>query len=312
LPAWCCSRSHPEAGGIRLASIRSAEGIMRKLGILTTLMLACLVAAPVAAQDKADKNNKDNRGTLGGVLDTLGSVLGTGPQKLHGTVVLSEGSTFVLRSDDGRTYRVDAASLDPQKAQALTPGQTVTVNARGGGQAGVLTASEITPDATRSGKTFQTVSGTVQEASRQRVLFKTRDGLVLPVDVSNINGLPYLAANQPATLYYEQGSKQEIVGVWVQPGTGQASASQQNTPPPPASAPSASVASPQSIEGLVESIGVAELKLQTSDGQAITVDTSGVDRQALRAIGPGDIVTVTGKGGTTPDRFVAQSVAPRR
>jgi hypothetical protein len=284
---------------------------MRKLAILTTLALACLVAAPVGAQDKQDKNNKDNRGTLGGVLDTLGSVLGTGPQKLHGTVVLSEGSTFVLRTDDGKTYRVDAASLDPQKTQALAPGQTVTVNARGGGQAGVLAANEITPDAKSSGKTFQTVSGTVQEANRQRVLFKTRDGLVLPVDVSNVNGLPYLAANQPATLYYEQGSKQEIVGVWVQPGTGQASASQQSTPPP-ASAPSASVSSPQSVEGLVESIGVAELKLQTSDGHAITVDTSGVDRQALRAIGPGDVVTVTGKGGTTPDRFVAQSVEPRR
>jgi hypothetical protein len=272
---------------------------MRKLGILTTLALACLVAAPVAAQDK---NNKDNRGTLGGVLDTLGSVLGTGPQKLQGTVVLREGSTFVLRTDDGKTYRVDTASLDPQKTQTLAPGQTVTVNARSGGQAGVLTASEITPDAKSSGKTFQTVSGTVQEANRQRVLFKTRDGLVLPVDVSTVNGLPYLAANVPATLYYEQGPKQEIVGVWVQPGTGQASAT----------APSASVSSPQSIEGLVESIGVAELKLQTSDGHAITVDTSGVDRQALRAIGPGDVVTVTGKGGATPDRFVAQSVEPRR
>jgi len=52
---------------------------MRKLAILTTLALACLVAAPVAAQDKQDKNN---RGPLGGVLDTLGSVLGTSPQKL--------------------------------------------------------------------------------------------------------------------------------------------------------------------------------------------------------------------------------------
>jgi translation initiation factor IF-1 len=293
------------------------EGIMRKLAILTTLALACLVAAPVAAQDKQDKNNnKDNRGPLGGVLDTLGNVLGTGPQKLHGTVVLSEGSTFVLRTDDGKTYRVDAASLDPQKTQALTPGQTVSLNARGGGQAGVLTASDIAPDAKSTGKTFQTVSGTIQEASRQRVLFKTREGLVLPVDVSNVNGLPYLAANQPATLYYEQGQKQEIVGVWVQPGSGQASASQQNTPPPAtapsASAPSASVPSPASIEGLVESIGVSELKLQTNDGHAITVDTSGIDRQALRAIGPGDVVTVTGRGGASPDRFVAESVQPRR
>jgi len=42
------------------------------------------------------------------------------------------------------------------------------------------------------------------------------------------------------------------------------------------------------------------------------VDTSGVDRQALRAIGPGDAVTVTGKSGASPDRFVAQSVQPKR
>ena len=286
---------------------------MRKLGILTTLALVLAVAGPLAAQDKQDK--RDNKGGLGGVLDTLGSVLGTGPQKLHGIVVVTEGSTFVLRTDDQRTYRVDAAALDPQKKGALTPGQTVSVTARGG-QAGVLTASDITPDAKSSGKAFATVSGTIQEAGRQRVLFQTRDGLVLPVDVGDINGLPYLAANQPATLYYEQGSRQEIVGVWIQPGTGQPAASQQNTPPPatapPASAPSASVSSPQSVEGLVESIGVAELKLQTSDGRSVTVDTSGVDRQALRAIGPGDVVVVTGNGTSTPDRFVAKSVQPRR
>src|SRR5207245_10493212 len=114
-----------------------------------------------------------------------------------------------------------------------------------------------------------------------------------------------LAASQPATLYYEQGPRQEIVAVWVQPGSGQPSASQPNTsqqtasqqpspspssaPPastPSSTAPSASVSSPQSIEGQVESIGVAELKLQTSDGRAVTVDTSGVDRPALRAISP--------------------------
>ena len=83
---------------------------------------------------------------------------------------------------------------------------------------GVLTATDVTPDPKGGGKAFQFVSGTVQEAGRQRVLFKTRDGLVLPVDASNITGLPYLASNQPATLYYEQGQRQEIVGVWIQPG----------------------------------------------------------------------------------------------
>ena len=283
---------------------------MRRLAAFTTLALILAAAAPLAAQDKQDSQNKqDSKGGLGGVLDTLGNVLGTGTQKLHGTVVANEGSTFVLRTDDHRTYRVDAASLDPQKVSALTPGVTVSVTARGGGQAGVLTPTDVTPDPKGGGKAFQAVSGTVQEAGRQRVLFKTRDGLVLPVDVSNINGLPYLAPNQPATFYYEQGPRQEIVGVWIQPGTAETSATSTGGS---ASAPSASVSAAQSLEGSVESVGVSELKLQTSDGRSVVVDTSGVDRQALRAIGPGDAVTVTGKSGASPDRFVAQSVQPKR
>ena len=297
---------------------------MRKLAILTTCVLVLAIATSGAvAQDKQDKSSKDNKGALGGVLDTLGSVLGTGPQKLHGTVVLTEGPTFVLRTDDRRTYRVDTASLDPQKVRIVTPGQTLSVSARGGGQAGVLTATEITPDTNGSAKTFQTVSGTVQEAGRDRVLFKTREGLVLPVDVGNISGLPYLAANQPATLYYEPGSRQEIVGVWIQPGTGQAAQSSSaptsppsSSPPSPTassqSSPSASVSTAQSLDGVVESIGMSELKLRANDGRSLTVDTSNVDKQALRAVAPGDLVTVTGEGGTTGERFVAQSVQPRR
>jgi hypothetical protein len=281
---------------------------MRRWAAFTTLALILAAAAPLAAQDKP--NTQDSKGALGGVLDTLGNVLGTGTQKLHGTVVANEGSTLVLRTDDHRTYRVDAASLDPQKVSALTSGQTVSVTSRGGGQAGVLTATDVTPDPKGGGKAFQSVSGSVQEAGRQRVLFKTRDGLVLPVDVSNITGLPYLAPNQPATLYYEQGPRQEIVGVWIQPGTAEASAPSMGASS--ASAPSASVSAAQSLEGSVESVGVSELKLQTSDGRSVVVDTSGVDRQALRAIGPGDAVTVTGKSGGSPDRFVAQSVQPKR
>ena len=308
---------------------------MRTLAIITTLALALSCAAPASAQDKQDKQDKNSRGPLGGVLDTLGNVLGTGTQKLHGTVVLTEGSTFVLRTDEGRTYRVDTASLDPTKTRALTRGQTVSVTARGGGQAGVLTASDIATDAKSSAKSFQTVTGTVQEAGRERVLFKTRDGLVLPIDVSSVNGLPYLAANQPATLYYEQGPKQEIVGVWIQPGTAaaaqqpatdraQSSADRERAQQPSAdreraqqpadrdTSPSASVPSAQSLDGVVESLGVSQLTLQTSGGRAVTVDTSGIDRQSLRGIAPGDTVTVTGRPGTTGDRFVAQSVQLRR
>jgi hypothetical protein len=125
----------------------------------------------------------------------------------------------------------------------------------------------------------------------------------LPIDVGSINGLPYLAANQPARLYYEQGPKQEVVGVWIQPGTGQAAQTQPS--------PSASV-STQSVEGVVDSIALSEIKMRTSDGRSLTVDTSGVDRQSLRGVTPGDTVTITGAADTSGDRFVAQSVQARR
>src|SRR5262245_16357281 len=130
---------------------------MRKVAILTTFALVLAAASGAAAQDKQDRQGKDSKGGLGGVLDTLGNVLGTGPQKLHGDVVVTDGSTFVLRTDDGRTYRIDMASIDPRKVSNIAPEQTVSVTARGGGQAGVLTATDITPDAKSSAKTFQTV-----------------------------------------------------------------------------------------------------------------------------------------------------------
>src|SRR5437867_4441454 len=55
---------------------------MRRLAAFTTLAFILAAAAPLAAQDKQDSQNKqDSKGGLGGVLDTLGNVLGTGTQK---------------------------------------------------------------------------------------------------------------------------------------------------------------------------------------------------------------------------------------
>jgi hypothetical protein len=72
------------------------------------------------------------------------------------------------------------------------------------------------------------------------------------------------------------------------------------------------VPSAQTVEGLVQSVGIGTLTLQTGAGQTVTVDTSRVDREALRAIAPGDVVAVRGTGGGTSDRFVAESVQARR
>jgi hypothetical protein len=51
---------------------------------------------------------------------------------------------------------------------------------------------------------------------------------------------------------------------------------------------------------------MSEIKMRTSDGRSLTVDSSGVDRQSLRGVPPGDTVTITGAADVSGDRFVAQ------
>jgi translation initiation factor IF-1 len=287
---------------------------MNVIVILTALIVALVGAAPAGAQDKDSKDSKD-RGGIGGVLDTLGGLLGSGASnKLHGAVVTAHDTTVVLRTDDKRSVRVDTASIDPQVRQQLVPGQKVTVTARGGGD--VLTASDIQVEQGQAApQAFSRVTGTVQERTNGRILFKTKEGLTLPVDTSQIRGLPYLAANTPATLIYEQGPKQEINAVWIEAGDSAVSASPAAEPAaqptgsqPAASLPSGAPGAGEKLEGLVESVGMSELTVQTADGRHIRVDIAGVDRNMLASVRPGDIVTVTGNATTDPDKFSANSI----
>ena len=51
------------------------------------------------------------------------------------------------------------------------------------------------------------MEGTIQQAKGNQVVFKTKDGLPVSLDVSSIKGLPALSPNAPATLFYEQGAQ---------------------------------------------------------------------------------------------------------
>ena len=58
---------------------------MNLIVILTALVVALVGAAPASAQEK---DSSKDRGGIGGVLDTLGGLLGSGTSnKLHGAVV---------------------------------------------------------------------------------------------------------------------------------------------------------------------------------------------------------------------------------
>jgi hypothetical protein len=179
---------------------------MRAIVILTAMLIG---VTPAAGQER------DRAGGLGGVLDTLTGLLG-GISKVPGTVVLARDTTIVFRTDDGRTLRVDTASLAPDLRTRLQPGQGATLTARGAGS-DIVTATEVQLDQAGTGRTFQRVEGTVQERTQDRVLFRTRDGLTLPVDTSRIRGLPAFQPSDPAPLIYEQGPRQELVAVWLEP-----------------------------------------------------------------------------------------------
>jgi translation initiation factor IF-1 len=259
--------------------------------ILTALLLA---TGPAVAQER------ERGGGLGGVLDTLGGLLGGGLNKTHGTVVLARDTSLVFRTDDGRTLRVDTASLDADARGRLQAGQAATLSARGTGD--VLTATDVQLDQAGSARTFQRVSGTVQERTQDRILFKTREGLTVPVATSSIRGLPALKANDPATLIYEQGPRQELVAVWIEPGDAAVGSTTSE------SMPSASLPDRRTVQGTVESIDTAGLTLSLGDGRRMEVDASGLDRTALAAVRPGDRVTVTGTPDAGQGRFVAASL----
>jgi hypothetical protein len=265
--------------------------------VIVTVTLLLAAAGPAAAQER-----EQGGGRLGGVLDTLGGLLGGGG-KAHGTVVLARDSAVVFRTDDGRTLRVDTASLETDTRRRLQAGQAATIVVRGAG-GDVVTATEAQIDQANAGRRFSAVRGTVQERTADRLVFRTREGFTLALETARIRGLPSFKPDDPATLFYEQGPRQEIVTVWVEPGDATGAGR-------PDSMPSASLPDRQTLEGTVESLGIAGLTLRLSDGRRMEVDARGLDRGALDAVRPGDRVTVTGAS-DPGGRFVAASLARAR
>jgi len=266
---------------------------MKVLAFLATLLL--LAPLPASAQ-------KSSEG-LGGVLgDVLGGVLGLKSGRVHGHVVITRGDTLVLRTDDNRTLAIDASATDQRIRGLLKAGDGVTVTLRqareGESRNETLAASAIELDrASEKPKSFQRAEGTITEASRSRVVFKTREGFTMPLDVTSIAGLPALTPGAPATLYYEQGTRAGVTALWIEPR---------------GSAPAASIDTSRSLpgdvvrlHGLVEAVTTTGFTLSTDDGRRVSVDAT---RSLVQSVRPGDLVTVFGRSSERVDAIIAEVV----
>ncbi len=269
---------------------------MKFLAVLVTLIL--LAPAPALAQ-------KSSEG-LGGVLgDVLGGIFGVGGGRVHGHVVVSKGDTMVVRTDDGRTLTVDVAGTDPRVRGLLKTGDGVTLTMRapkeGEPRTDRLTASELQLDPpSQTAKSWQRVEGTVEDVDRSRVVFKTREGFTLPLDISAIKGLPSLTRGEPATLVYEQGARQGVVAIWIEPGVGAPAASIDTS----RTAPDAL----QRVHGLVDSVRVGGFTLLADDGRTLTVEMNRANPSGQSDVRAGQLVTVFGRPGDRPGVLAAEFI----
>ena len=298
---------------------------MKLLAIFATLLF--LAPGPAAAQSSS------SGGGLGGVLDTLGGILGIAGGKLHGHVVATKGDTLVVRTDGNRTVAVDASRTDPRVRGVLKPGDGVTLTMSKPREGEPRDATPQVTDLqldppSQATKSYQRTDGVIEEASQSKVTFRTREGMTLPLDVSTIQGLPALQPGQPATLFYEQG-RQGPVAVWIEPGSalGSAPSAGPIPGPPPAgpmpgstsTGPMPGTASPgsaspdtgvQRVQGHVDAVTTTGFTLTTNDGRRLTVDTTRIAQGAARDIRPGDNVTVFGRPTAVPEVLAAEYVQP--
>jgi hypothetical protein len=273
-------------------------------------MLAMLVASgvPVAAQDSTRDTQKKDRG----VVDLLNRILG-GKQTIRGHVVAVKDSLLIVRGDDDRTYTVDTAAIDSSTTTKLEPGQAVTVAAASTGQNGVVVASGVEPGK-EGAKEFRTVSGTVASVGAATITFTTRDGLEIPIDLSQIVGPPpRVRPNEAALLTYERSRQAGLAPVWIEPagaaaagGATEPRAGAGGSASPQGSDPRASGS--ERLRGYVESIGVSTITLKTDDGRTVVVDTARVSPSDAR---PGETVTVVGRRGSG-DTFEAEQIEKSR
>jgi uncharacterized protein DUF5666 len=125
---------------------------------------------------------------------------GADAEIVHGTIVGLHGSSLTLRSDDGRTIRVDVTGVDRAMRASLAVGEQVTVSGDpgDGGQLAARYVQDDSSDPTRGGKlgglpgpqdrSWERVRGTVTGVTGTTLTLGSDDGRTLTVDIVRVDG----------------------------------------------------------------------------------------------------------------------------
>jgi hypothetical protein len=206
--------------------------------------------------------------------------------RFHGNVLNVTDTALVLRADDGWTHIVDMSRL-PADARRLELGEGVTLTATPSDN--VLIASQVLRDRSdparksQAAKRLQTLHGTVQSIGGATLTFRTDEGRLIPVDLSQMKGhMAKPKAGDPATIVYEAGARGKVAAMWIQPDPVQ----------PAAAVPSARF---ERLHGQVDSIDGSRFWLKTDDDRWFLVDAAQLDASTRSAVRAGRGLTVVGK-----------------
>lgn len=193
-------------------------------------------------------------------------------------------------SDDGWTHVVDVSPHLAPDTRGLELGEGVTVTATPKDNG--LTATYLMRDRSdparkgqTSSKRFQKQHGTVQSISGSTLTFRSDEGRLIPVDVSQIKGTvpKAVGVNDQITLVCEPGARGKLTALWIEPEAVQPSAAVRST------------ARSERVHGSVDSIDGVKFWLRTDDDRWFLVDTARLDVAARRSLQPGRMLTVVGK-----------------
>jgi hypothetical protein len=229
-----------------------------------------------------------------------------GWEQLHGTVQDVEGSRMRLRTDDGRTVRVDLSALPDRREDMinnLRNGTAVTVIGDGDSRSDRFSARHVRFDdrdvnrrawggssssAAAASAGEKQISGTVQSIHEDNLRLRTEDGRVVKVNIDPVR--------EKIRERFKVGDRITVVGVFTDNDNDRNEMKARTVRVDGQSSGSSGSGVPsgeQHVRGTIETIHNDNMRLKV-DGRVIRVDIDPVRERVRERFKVGDRVTVVG------------------